>query len=89
MLVTDSYEKDRLDDDILRAMPASAVDSDDVDNDLFIDFAHTIVIGYNNKQYYLFIVIGGVDFLWASPTTMQSKPGELLQELVTLMRIKI
>ena len=80
---------DRYEDDFLRAMLASAADSDDMDNDLFIDFTHTITIGYHNEKYYLILVIGGVDFLWASPTTTQSRPEELLQEFVTLTCIKI
>ena len=70
-------------------MPSSAADSDDMDNDIFIDFAHTIALGYHNEKYYLVMVIRGVDFLWASPTTTQSRPEELLQEFVTLTRIKI
>lgn len=89
MPVTDSYDNNRYEDDFLRAMPSSAADSDDADNDIFIDFAHTITLGYHNEKYYLVMVIEGVDFLWASPTTKQSRPEELLQEFVTLMRTKI
>jgi hypothetical protein len=88
-LVTKILAKQRLKDDFLTAMPANATDDADNDNDLFINFAHTIALGYKNERYYLVMVIGGVDFLWASPTTTTSKPEELLQEFVTLTRIKI
>ena len=70
--VINSYDKDRYEDDFLRAMPANATDEEACDNDMFIDFAHTIALGYHNEKYYLVIVVGGVDFLRA--TRLQHNP---------------
>ena len=83
-MVTD----ERYEDDFLRALPSMTDDYDD-NGILHIDFAHLIAIGYQNEKYYLVIVVGGRDFLWASPTTTTSQPELLLQDFVDLTGIKI
>eukprot|EP00961_Rhodomonas_salina_P184978 2497576-Rhodomonas_salina.3 len=57
--------------------------------DLHIDYAHTIAVGFKNEQYYLIILVDGVDFLWASPTKTKSGPEELLEEFLQYTRIKV
>eukprot|EP00961_Rhodomonas_salina_P254455 3438285-Rhodomonas_salina.1 len=56
---------------------------------LHIDYAHSIALGYHNQQYFLIMVIDGVDFMWASPTTTKSDPESLIEEFLTMTRIKI
>eukprot|EP00961_Rhodomonas_salina_P174697 2356416-Rhodomonas_salina.1 len=57
--------------------------------DLHIDYAHTISIRHRNEQYYLMIVVDGVDFLWANPTKTKLLPEELLDEFLRYTLIKV
>ncbi len=49
--------------------------------DLHVNYAHTISRGYHNQQYYLLMVVDGIDFMWASPTSSKSNPETLIEEL--------
>eukprot|EP00961_Rhodomonas_salina_P077637 1041464-Rhodomonas_salina.1 len=42
--------------------------------ELHMDYAHSITLGYNKEQYYLLFVVGGRNFMWASPTTTRKEP---------------
>ena len=57
--------------------------------DLHIDYAHTIAIGHAKQQYYLIMVVDGVDFMWAAPTKSESSPEELIEDFLRQTRIKI
>jgi hypothetical protein len=57
--------------------------------DMHVDYAHTIAMGYHRERYYLVIVIGRVDFLWASPTGTKNNPESLLEDFLRVTRIKI
>eukprot|EP00961_Rhodomonas_salina_P171584 2313481-Rhodomonas_salina.3 len=34
-----------------------------------MDYAHSISLGYYKELYYLLFVVGGRNFMWATPTT--------------------
>ena len=37
------------------------------ENDLHVDNAHSISLGYHKERYYVMFVVGG-NFVWATPT---------------------
>ena len=48
------------------------------EEELHLDFAHSIALGYHQQRYYLLFVVGGRNFMWAAPTTTRMEPEELL-----------
>ena len=56
---------------------------------MHIDYAHSISMGYNKEKYFLVMVLDGIDFTYASPTTRRTEPEALLREFLTLTGIKI
>eukprot|EP00961_Rhodomonas_salina_P028376 383031-Rhodomonas_salina.1 len=53
--------------------------------ELHIDYAHSITLGYNKERYYLLVVVGCRNFMWVSPTTTRKEPEVLLQEFLALL----
>lgn len=37
------------------------------EEELHMDYAHPILIGYSKERYYLIFVVGGANFMWAMP----------------------
>eukprot|EP00961_Rhodomonas_salina_P219664 2968972-Rhodomonas_salina.1 len=56
-----------------------------------MDYAHSITLGYNKEWYYLLFkfVVGGRNFMWASPTMTRKEPEVLLLEFLAVTRLKI
>eukprot|EP00961_Rhodomonas_salina_P118183 1590524-Rhodomonas_salina.1 len=79
LLETDLGEVDE-EDDLLNAFGAE---------ELHLDYAHAITLGYNKERYYLFFVVGGRNFMWASPSLTRKEPEELLREFLAVTRVKI
>ena len=69
------------DEDFLKAF--------DGEEELHMDYAHSISIGYNKERYYLIFVVGGVNFMWATPTTTLMLPEDLLRDFMATSGIKI
>ena len=57
--------------------------------ELHMDYAHSIALGYNNERYYLLFVVGGRNFMWASPSTTRKEPEILLREFLSVTGLKI
>jgi hypothetical protein len=58
-------------------------------DELHLDFAHSIAMGYAKERYYLLFVVGGKNFMWATPTTTRMEPEELLRDFLTVTGLKI
>jgi hypothetical protein len=58
-------------------------------NRMHIDFANSITIGRSKERYYLILVIDGIDFTWAQPSTSRSEPEDLIHEFLTMTGLKI
>eukprot|EP00961_Rhodomonas_salina_P078525 1055708-Rhodomonas_salina.1 len=56
-----------------------------------MDYAHSITLGYNKELYYLLfqVVMGGLNFMWVSPTTTRKEQEVLLGEFLAVTRLKI
>eukprot|EP00961_Rhodomonas_salina_P264942 3581589-Rhodomonas_salina.1 len=52
-------------------------------------YAHSITLGYNKERYYLLFVVGGRNFMGASPTTTRKEQEVLLREFLAVTRLKI
>eukprot|EP00961_Rhodomonas_salina_P108644 1462282-Rhodomonas_salina.1 len=59
------------------------------EEELHLDYAHSIALGYHKERYYLLFVVGGRNSLWAAPTTTRMQPEELLEEFLTLTNVKV
>jgi hypothetical protein len=59
------------------------------DEELHMDYAHAISLGYHKERYYLIFVVGGRNFLWATPTTTRMEPEELLRDFLSISGVKI
>ena len=59
------------------------------EHELHIDFAHSISLGYNKERYYLLFAVGGVNFMWETPTKTRASPEDLLWEFLAATRLKI
>eukprot|EP00961_Rhodomonas_salina_P116395 1566664-Rhodomonas_salina.1 len=46
--------------------------------ELHMDYAHSISLGYFKEHHYLLFVVRNQNFMWATPTTMRMEPEELL-----------
>eukprot|EP00961_Rhodomonas_salina_P225691 3051577-Rhodomonas_salina.1 len=57
--------------------------------ELHLDYAHSIALGYHKERYYLLFVVGCRNFLWATPTTTRMQQEELLQDFLTLTNLKV
>eukprot|EP00961_Rhodomonas_salina_P094608 1273294-Rhodomonas_salina.1 len=51
--------------------------------ELQMDYAQSITLGYNKERYYLLFVMGGRNFMWVSPTTTRKEQEVLLREFLT------
>eukprot|EP00961_Rhodomonas_salina_P121495 1635437-Rhodomonas_salina.3 len=61
-----------------------------LDNEeLHMDYAHSISLGYFKERYYLLFVVGGRNFMWATPTTTRMEPEDLLNDFLVLSKINI
>ena len=58
-------------------------------NELHMDFAHSISMGYHNEKYYLVFVVGGVNFLWATSRTTHLAPQDILRDFLATSGIKV
>eukprot|EP00961_Rhodomonas_salina_P082837 1113367-Rhodomonas_salina.1 len=56
---------------------------------MHLDYAHSIALGYNNERYCLLFVVGGRNFMWASPSTTMSEPESLLGKFLATTGFKI
>lgn len=54
-----------------------------------MDYAHSISLGYHKERYYLVFIVGGWNFLWATPMTTQMEPEELLRDFLCISGVKI
>ena len=54
-----------------------------------IDHAHSISVGRLGENYYLMIVIDGVDFVWSQTCQVRTNPEDLLHEFLTMSRLTI
>eukprot|EP00961_Rhodomonas_salina_P110125 1482241-Rhodomonas_salina.1 len=54
------------------------------EQELHMDYAHLIALGYAKERYYLLFVACGTNFMWAVPTETSMEPEELLQDFMTL-----
>eukprot|EP00961_Rhodomonas_salina_P091961 1237352-Rhodomonas_salina.1 len=63
--------------------------SNDIGEDIFIDFGHSIAQGIHNERYYLAVVVGGKHFQWNLPTAMRAKLEELVQEFIGITHCKV
>jgi len=61
----------------------------DEENDLHIDYAHAISLGFHKERYYLVFVIGGRNFIWATPTTTRMEPEALVRDFISVTGLKI
>lgn len=81
--------------DIAKCMASETDEQDDFlhamgDNqELHIDFAHSISIGKDKEKYYLVFVVGGVNFLWAAPTKTVASPEDLVAKFLAESKLKI
>lgn len=74
-----SKGKAALQQKILEALPTDFAEDDFLNalgnkQELHMDYAHSISLGYHNELYYLIFVVGGVNFLWATPSTSRLEP---------------
>eukprot|EP00961_Rhodomonas_salina_P093569 1258992-Rhodomonas_salina.2 len=67
-------------DDLLQAFASE---------ELHLDFAHSILLGYFNERYYLLFVVGRKNFMWATPTTTRMEPEDLVRDFITVSGLKI
>jgi hypothetical protein len=49
----------------------------------------SISVGRLGEEYYLMIVIGGIDLLWPETCKVRTNPEDLLHEFLTISRLKI
>ena len=56
---------------------------------LHIDYAHSISLGWHKEKYFLLMTLDGIDFTFCSATTSRTEPENLIQEFMTLTRVKI
>eukprot|EP00961_Rhodomonas_salina_P051818 695403-Rhodomonas_salina.2 len=54
-----------------------------------MDYAHSIPLGYFQEWYYLLFIIGGCNFMWATPTTTRMEPEELLGDFLSVTALNI
>eukprot|EP00961_Rhodomonas_salina_P170018 2291193-Rhodomonas_salina.1 len=57
--------------------------------ELHMDYAHSISLGYFKERYYLLLVVGKLNFMWATPTTARMEPEELLHNFLSVSNLKI
>eukprot|EP00961_Rhodomonas_salina_P063146 848464-Rhodomonas_salina.1 len=58
-------------------------------NELHMDYAHSISLGYFKERYYLWFVVGGKNFMWATTTTTQMELEDLMQDFLSISNLKI
>eukprot|EP00961_Rhodomonas_salina_P204239 2755944-Rhodomonas_salina.1 len=51
-----------------------------VQEELHMDYAHSISLGYYKEKYYLLFIVGGQNFMWVTPTRTRMEPEDLLQD---------
>eukprot|EP00961_Rhodomonas_salina_P296950 3936809-Rhodomonas_salina.1 len=54
-----------------------------------MDYAHSISLGYYKERYYLLFVVGGRNFMWATPTSTRMEPEDLLLDFLSVSNLKI
>eukprot|EP00961_Rhodomonas_salina_P174581 2354896-Rhodomonas_salina.1 len=69
-------------------------DEDDLENvfdqeELHMDFAHFILLGYGKELYYLLFVVGCCNFMWATLTTTHMEPEGLLRDFLSVLNLQI
>eukprot|EP00961_Rhodomonas_salina_P213084 2877675-Rhodomonas_salina.2 len=57
-------------------------------DELHLNFAHSITLGYFNERYYLLFVVGGRNFMWATPTTTRMEPKDLVCDFIAVSGLK-
>ena len=68
------------------------LESQEEDDDFvnaFGDYTHSISLGYHKERYYLVFIVGGRNFLWATPTTTRMEPEQLLRDFLSVSGVKI
>eukprot|EP00961_Rhodomonas_salina_P130912 1762271-Rhodomonas_salina.2 len=58
-------------------------------DELHLNFAHSITLGYFNEQHYLLFVVGGRNFMWAKPTTTRMEQEDLICDFIAVSGLKI
>eukprot|EP00961_Rhodomonas_salina_P223553 3023017-Rhodomonas_salina.1 len=69
-------------------------DEDDLEctfgqEELHMDYTHSISLGYYKERYYLLFVVGGRNFMWATPTRTRMEPKDLLGDFLSVSNLKI
>eukprot|EP00961_Rhodomonas_salina_P286681 3874135-Rhodomonas_salina.1 len=69
-------------------------DEDDLEHafgqeELHMDFAHSISLGHYKELYYLLFVVGGRNFMWVTPTTTLMEPEDLLRDFLSVLNLLI
>ena len=50
------------------------------ENEIHINYAHSISLGFNKERYYVVFIVRGKNFLWMTPSTSRLEPEELLRD---------
>jgi hypothetical protein len=72
------------DDDVDRAISAQDISK----LGLHIDYAYVISLGYS-KEYYLILVVDGIDLVWGQTCTTHSSSEDLIQEFLNITNLKV
>eukprot|EP00961_Rhodomonas_salina_P055146 740892-Rhodomonas_salina.2 len=57
--------------------------------ELHMDYAHSISLGYFKEHYYLLFVVRKQNFMWATLTTTRMEPEELICNFLSVSNLKI